>query len=149
METIPAELLEQNTNDIDTSMPRLSAGIYELEIIEAKVEPSKDGAKQNLNVTFQTIKEASSSDGDKIGQGYRIYRTFTLSPTEKLTGKQIVDGIAQVAQSARKNVKVKQILDTPEVMKGWITVAKVTIQPERDGYPERNNIPMMGFVVKK
>ena len=144
---IDPALLEQSTADIDTSRPRLAAGVMELEIVEAKKEPSKDGEKENLNLQLKTIKEETATTGDREAAGFYLFHTISLSPTEKYTGQRIVQALGELCQSARVNVKLGVLLDDPSILKGKTVVAKVALQKETDEYPERNNIK--NFIVKK
>lgn len=144
---IPAELLEQSVNDIDTSRPRLAAGVMELEIVEAKVEPNKAGDKDNLNLQLKTISDQTTTEGDREPAGFYLFHTISLTPTEKYTAKRITDAIAQVCQSARVNGKLGDVLKDVAILKGRTVVAKVGLQKETDEYPERNTIK--DFIVKK
>lgn len=134
------ELLNQTTNDIDTSMPRIATGLVECVIASAKVEPNNAGDKQNLNLQLKTLKASPATDGSNIGAGAVLFHTISLTPTEKYKAERIVAAVGQMAQACRVNTKVGLLLEKPEQLVGKNCIVKVGIQAETDDYPERNTI---------
>lgn len=135
------DILTQDLSGVDTSLPLIVDGIYELEVKEVKQEPTKDGAKQNLNITLVTVGDASTTRRDVVHAGFPLYRTISLTPTEKYTADMVRRGLAEFAQAL--GVATVRPL---EALVGKRLYAKVVIDPERTDkatgkrYDSRNSI---------
>lgn len=129
-------ILDEDLSSVDTSMPILAADVYDLKIHEAKVAPNNEGTGQVLKLALKTTKDAQSKSGENINAGFPIFHNIGLSPTEKYTKDMIKKNVASFLEA----VGAGMTLNPVERLIGRNVRAKVTIQPERDQYPESNRI---------
>lgn len=143
--------LSTNVQDIDTSRPRLVAGLYDLKIKEAKKEPTKDGSGERITFVLETTAPAKSTDGEDLPVGQLLWHYIGITekpagtskagkPTDAYTLADVAKNIAKIAKGARYNGSAKSIIDNPAVLKGETVRTKVGIQKETDEWPESNNI---------
>jgi len=74
--------LDIDLNDVPTTMPRLATGDYHCKIKEAAPKPNSKGTGHNLEVTFATQDEGTSTDGDTIRAGYEIRKWYPLQQSD-------------------------------------------------------------------
>lgn len=66
-------------NAVDTSMPVLTEGLYELEVDDVSVKENKAGTGRNLVVRFKTTQPATSVQGAERGEEHDINPGFPVS----------------------------------------------------------------------
>ena len=80
--------LNIDTNEVDTSRPLLTDGIYPVLVSKAEVTPNKAGTGRNLVVTFSTLEPATSvaaeSEGrsNDIAPGWMLTRYYPLQQSD-------------------------------------------------------------------
>ena len=140
---ITAPPLDLDLNSIDTSMPLLAPGIYDLQF--AKVEPktTKSGAAM-FSLDLVTMEPAQSQDGGQLGAGIHVFSNMNLAPSGKATWEIVLRNIAQVIQSAGLKATYGELVANPSLLQGKTARVKVKCVPagERDGksYRAKNEI---------
>lgn len=124
--TTPIDLLNEDLSGVDTSLPIIIEGMYDLEVFSIAKEPSKDGAKENINLVLHTTETASTTTRDVVQKGFPIFHTISITPTEKYSVEQIKRKLAELTQA----VGVRSI-NPLEAIKGRIVRTKIVIEPER------------------
>lgn len=139
------DILSADLSSVDVSRPMLAAGVVELVVSDLKVEPNKDGTKQNLNMVLKTTSNERSSRGDTLSPGFTLFHTVSLTPTEKYTAERIgqsLKGIrlAATGESGGTFAPIDQYI-------GKTLTAKVYVEEDKNGvYPAQNRIK--SFVAK-
>lgn len=155
---------DTNVNDIDTSRPRLPAGLYDLKIKKVVKKAPKSGEGQQLEIELMTTMDHQSTEKELIKAGtFSLYHYIGLNELPERESKPDAQGktktlkartrediaadIAVVCKSARMSVKVKDVIETPAQLEGQLVTCKVAINAETPQFPESNRI--QSFVVKK
>ena len=68
---------------VDTGIPLLPDGLYEVRVENASVEPSKDGSSQILKLKYSLEQNATSIGGNEVNPGFPIFDRVSLKVTEK------------------------------------------------------------------
>lgn len=140
----------------ETEYPLLKSGkivrflVSNIEIEEAKSEGAVAYANetgkvpQNVKVTVTTENEERSSTDEVIHKGFGVTTYFPLYPSGKQTVAQVRGNILQFCFAVLgKNASVSpaDLRDNPDLFKGKVVDAKVTIQEDKTGkYGPRNNL---------
>lgn len=96
---ITAPPLDLDLSSIDTSLPLLAAGIYDLQI--AKVEPKTTKSNSPmLALDLVTTGPAESQEGTQLGAGIHVFSNLNLAPSGKATWEIVLRNIAAVTQAA-------------------------------------------------
>ena len=140
--TVNIDPLNTPLADIDTSMPLLAPGLYDMEITDAVVGPAKsNSAHSTLKVTLKTTNDAPDVKGQMINKGFPIYHSIALTPSEDMSVEKIKKNVASLGQRAGiVGGTVRQLLDNPAVLKGKVVRTKIGIQKETDEYPASNAV---------
>ncbi len=140
----------------ETEYPLLKAGkIVRFLVSNIELEAAKsDGAvtyanetgkePQNIKITVTTEGEERSSTDEVIHKGFGVTTYFPLFPSGKQTVAQVRGNILQFAFAVLgKNASVSpaDVRDNPDLFKGKVVDAKVTISEDKTGkYGPRNNL---------
>ncbi len=139
--------MDQNVGDIDTSFPRLSANVYELEITAAEKVPNKAGTGENLKVSHKTTSAAVSTAGENLAAGVLITSNMSLTPTDRYPQTSIVKALALLMKSAGLTGTPRDLLNDPSQLVGKHVTAKVGVQKETAEFGESNKIS--SYLAKK
>ncbi len=136
--------LGTDIGSIDTSYPVLVADIYDMEVVDAKVNPSKKGGK-NYSVSLRTTQPAKTTKGDNQAPGLVITQNISLTPTDKYSQASIDKALAKLAQWAGvSGVTMGDVRSDPAILtpriKGHQGKVKISVSKETDEYPEGNNV---------
>ena len=137
--TIP-DFLAGDLSTLDTSMPLLKEGIYDLLVAKVEVKTNTNGIS-NLRLAFRTTQDGFSTTEEPLHKGFPINHSICLTQTGGLTSDMIRRSCASLVQAAGKTnfLPVSQF-------EGEIIRCKVRIQPERVDkktgleYPASNSI---------
>jgi hypothetical protein len=135
------DILTEDLSGIDTNIPVLREGLYDLAIVKVTRDPSKDGTKENLNIQLKTTETASSTAGQIVQAGWSIFDCISISPTERYTIDQIKRNVAAFVQASGCRT-----VEPVDQFTGKIVRAKVAAVPERKDpktgqvYPPRNEV---------
>lgn len=140
------DLLDTDVSGIDTSFPRIVAGLYELSIATAEKVANKAGTGENLKLTLKTTQPATDTSGSPVPAGFTITTYIALTETGKYTQQMIAKALASLMKSAGMSGSPRTIIDNPALLVGKVVTAKVSINKETDEFAESNGIK--GFVVK-
>lgn len=132
--------LDFNIADQDTSRPRLPAAVYEFEVANPQVEPTKDRKGQLLAMQLKTTKDNPAITGEVIKTGFTLYHRISLTPTPKYTIENIRRNLASFFKAAGMSGSAKAILSQPAMLVGKKVQAKVSVRAETEQYPESNEI---------
>ena len=127
--TIVAPPLDLDLNTVDTSLPLLAPGIYDLQI--AKVEPkqSKAGAAM-FSLDLVTTGPAESQEGTQLGAGIHVFSNLNIAPSGKSTWEIVIRNIAAVTQSAGIQTNYGEFAaNGPALLQGKVCRCKVGIVP--------------------
>ena len=147
--------LDISGGDIDTSFPRVKEGIYDLVIRNAESKAKKDSGAtivdgkvpyENFRIECQLCltKDATGVDGKPIYKDFPI--TFRINGmSEKRDGAALQKDMGVLIKSAfglegAKTIKANEVWNNPALLNGKIVRGKVVIQPEKEGYPEKNDV---------
>lgn len=137
------DILSQDLSDVSTEMPLLKEALCNLTIAAVEVKPSKDGLKQNLNLTLKTTTDMEAVNGETVNAGFPLYDTVCLTPSEKYSVDMIKRKLASIAKAAGLAT-----IRPFENLVGKVVAVKIRIQKERedaitgDVYPARNAIKL-------
>jgi hypothetical protein len=70
--------LDFDLTQTSTEMPRLVAGDYLCKVKSAEIEENSRKDGHNLKVTFSTLEEGESTEGDAINPGFPLTKWFPL-----------------------------------------------------------------------
>jgi len=133
---------------VDTKFPVLVGALYDMVIAEPKVGRNAADTGDVLVVKLKTTAEARDKNGDVVNPGFPVYHRIGLTPTPEYDVEKIKKNVASLAQAAGlTNVTIRDIINNPMQLDGIIVRCKVTVQPEKNGFPENNKIG--GFVTVK
>jgi len=131
---------DQASEGSDTTFPRLKPAPYDLVVAKAEVTSTAKGGER-LAITLKTTKDGFDKDGGNLAAGYPIYHNIALTPTDDYPPKNINRNLNTVLKSAGLlKESARSLVQNPTILEGKIVRAKVGLKPERDGYPESNNI---------
>lgn len=135
------DILNEDLSQTDTSMPLLAEELMDLALSEIKDEPSKDGSKTNVKMTWKTTKRQKLVGKDEyIEAGFPIFDTICLTPSDKYT----IDNIKRRCAAVVQALGVAR-LQPYDMVLNKIARCKVIVEPEsrdKDGklYPPKNVI---------
>ena len=147
----PISFLDEDLSTVDTSRPILREGLYDLAVVAAVQDVSKDGKKINLNVKLKTVRNEKTKDSppQDVAAGFPLRKhTISLSETPEYTQDSIRKAVAEFVQGCNM-----QRLYPLSQFDGALVTAKVIVEPERRNketgelYPEGNKIKF--FVTPK
>ena len=117
------------------------------EIRKPKVEESQDKKTKSLVLPCYTTQDWQYTDGRTANKGSVVYQRIFCTPTEKVTGQDIVNRIIPWCVAAGvKGITVRQLLDNPSVLDGKLVDCAISIEPEREDkksgrtFPESNKL---------
>lgn len=140
------DILTSDLTTVDVSRPLLAAGVVELSVAEMKVEPNKDGSKQNLNITFKTVNNERSTKGDVLNPGMVIFHTISLTPTEKYTSDRIMQSL-KMLRTAITGDKGGAFAPVDQYL-GKTLSAKIFVDEDKNGvFPTQNRVKT--FIAKE
>jgi hypothetical protein len=91
--------LDQDLNSIDTSMPLLEDGVYDLQI--NKVEKGQSASKVDmLKLDYMTTAPAKSRKQDNLGAGIHVFDQCMLAPSGKSDWNMVLRNVASITQAA-------------------------------------------------
>lgn len=137
------DILNEDLSGVDTTLPLIVEGIYDLAVFKLSKDPSKDGTKENLNIVLHTTETANTTTRDTVQKGFPLFHVISLTPTEKYTVEQIKRKLAEFTQA----VGVPSI-NPMESIVGRVVRTKVIVEPERTNketgqtYDARNSVKM-------
>jgi hypothetical protein len=139
----PNDPMNQPVEGIDTSFPKLPAGLYAMEVKDAVIAPSKStpGA-ETATVKLVTIEDAVDTQGEFLNKGFPVYYRFGVTPTPEYDAKTIAKKIATLLKHCgfTSGVVPRQFLSNPAMIVGKLLTVKIGIQKESNDYPESNQV---------
>lgn len=156
---LSSDPLEISGGDVDTNFPRVKEGVYELLIQNAEPKAKKDSGAQivdgnvpytgfNLSLQLCLTKDAVGVDGKPVYKGFPI--TFRVNGmSDKRDGSALQKDLAVLAKCAlgiegfkkaaeADKLFLKNLWNNPAQLNGKVVQAKVIVQPEQNGFPEKN-----------
>lgn len=95
-------LLSTDLNTIETTLPIVTPGIYELRITKSEIINLNESTKvPSWKLTMETTAPTSTVDGKPVDPGHPIFSQTQLAPTGKATQKMVVQNVAQIVQALR------------------------------------------------
>lgn len=146
-----ADPFAEDVSGIKNTMPVLKAKIVRFTITEPKREPTKkDPENEMITFTLSTQSKEVAVDGTQLNPGFRVFHRIMITKSEKRSEKNIAGDLAEVMQAAfpnkGKGMTPRMLLNDPTILDGKMVDAKVSVEPEKDGYPEKNVVKRGGFV---
>lgn len=150
-----ADPFAEDVSKVDTSFPVLKGDkVYRFEITNPVRSVTKktadrppDEQEEMITVELKTTQDAKSTKGIVIHPGYVVFHRVMITPTKDRSVDNIKRDLAEVGKAAGlKGVTARQLMDDCGMLSGKIVDAKVTVEPEKDGFPEKNAIKRGGFV---
>ena len=131
---IPSILTNDNTG-YKIEYPLLPKGEYVLTVTEVKLIEGDKG--QLIKISTKTTEDHTSVLGKPVKKGFPFFDNISLVETPTYDKKSITDRLVGFQQAAGFPTGGFFPL---ERYAGATVRAVVRIQPEKDGYPERNSI---------
>lgn len=91
--------LDLDLNSVDTSMPLLEKGIYDVSVAKVEMKKTSKGGDM-LHFDFVTTAPSKSMKGEDLGPNIHVFDNCNLTPTGKATPEMVVRNIASIAQAA-------------------------------------------------
>lgn len=132
-------ILDTDLTSVDISRPLLSKGAVRFVVSELKVEPSKDGSKENLTITLKTDQDHKDVKGNPIRPGFMLTHRISLTPTEKYPEDRIAAELkrfrlAVTGEDSGSFAPLDQYV-------GKNVDANVDVESDPDGkYPDQNRV---------
>lgn len=79
------EIPNVDLTTVETGIPILSDGLYEVKVADLEIVPTKDGQGQLLSIKYTLEQHAQSVTGEAVAPGFPIYDRISLRITEKYT----------------------------------------------------------------
>jgi hypothetical protein len=70
---------------VETGIPLLADGLYEVRVEEMTVAPTKNGDSNMLNIKLSLEQSATTTGGESVSPGFPIYDRIWLGTTDKYT----------------------------------------------------------------
>jgi len=105
-------LVDLNLNEMDTSLPLIPNGIYDLVVAKSEViDPTTADEVPSWKLELKTTQPTTSLPNSKgqieqLPPGHPVYTQTQLEPTGKATLKMCAGNVAQIIQSMRPPVSV-------------------------------------------
>lgn len=145
-----ANPLNMSLNDMDTSIPHLASGTYDLRIhkVEMKETSGKNGAAPvpMLKLELKTVDAAKSVKDETLSPGQTVFNNIVLAPTGKSDWGMVGRNVAQLIQSAQFDVtpygpngleQIRAATTWHKMLEGRTVRAKVDYVPEG---PDRSGV---------
>lgn len=91
--------LDLDLATVDTSMPLLANGIYDLIIEKAEVKKTNDQRGEYISLDMKTNAPALSQKGDNLGAGIHVFDNINLVPTGKATWDMVARNLGAFTQA--------------------------------------------------
>jgi hypothetical protein len=129
LSNIVAPPLDLDLNTIDTSMPLLAPGIYDLQFIKVEAKTTKANSPM-LSLDLVTTAPAQSQDGTQLGAGIHVFSNLNLAPAGKATWEIVVRNVASVTQSVGLQTSYGEfVANAPALLQGKVARCKVGVVP--------------------
>lgn len=131
-------LLDMDLNTVETTLPMVQAGIYDLVVKESEViEPTDAQSPPVWKLTLATTTPLQSvpTNGrppETIDPGHPLFTQTQLAPTGKATVKMVGQNVAQIIQSVKPplpGVKLHEIRQWHKQLEGRMVRCDVICQP--------------------
>lgn len=127
---------------VSTEYPILEPGVYPFNIVKAYYDRTKDKKGELLVVELVTTQPVNDKSGQPVGPGYKQTHRISLTPTEKMDAKMILQNVAQLLEGVFGEERKKIDLGNFDIamLVNQSVLCRVATQPERDGFPESTRI---------
>ena len=125
---IVAPPLDLDLNSIDTSMPLLAAGIYDMVVAKVEQKSTKLGAPM-LAIDLTTTGPGVSQDGNQLGAGVHVFTNINMQPTGKSTWEIVLKNIAAVTQGLGVATTYGELTANPQMLQGKTARVKLSVAP--------------------
>jgi hypothetical protein len=117
------------------------------EIRKPKTEETQDKKGKMLVFPCYTTQDWQYTDGRPANKGSVVFIRIFVTPTEKVTGQDIVNRVVPWCVAAGvKGITVAQLIKDPSPMDGKLVDCAISIEPEREDkktgrtFPESNKL---------
>ena len=134
-------MLDLDLNTLETSLPVIKPGIYELVIKNAEIiQPTVAGKAPALKLTMESttpLESVPDAEGKvtQVEVGHPFFAQTQLAPTGKASWKMVAQNIAQVTQALRPRIEGKLSLPVDpwfKQLEGRTVRVKVAALPSRE-----------------
>lgn len=77
------EIPNVDLTTVETGIPLLPEGLYEVQVETVEVKPTKDGRGQMLSLKYGLAEAAETVNGESVSPGFPIFDRVSLNVTEK------------------------------------------------------------------
>lgn len=133
---------------VDTSMPLLADGTYDMKVEKAEIKPTSKGGSM-IHLELSTTQPATGRTGQTLNAGVRVFTNVNTVPSGKATWDQVKQSLGQLVQAAAFPPGVAKLDNVPvwtPMLIGKVLPTKVIFRPARvDGasgkqYKESNEV---------
>lgn len=124
---------------VDTRFPRLKEGTYRLVIRSPETRTSDKGTRM-VSFKVETTKDVVDTDDRPLYSGFRFTHRLIGVSGERDANAVAKEGAILLKAVGLGSMTVGQLFDNPGVLDGKLVDAKVSIEKERDGFPETNRV---------
>jgi hypothetical protein len=128
LSTITAPPLDLDLNSIDTSMPLLADGIYDL-LVAGVTQKATAAGQPMLNLDLVTTAPAQAQDGAQLGAGIHVFHNLNLQPSGKSTWEIVMRNVAEVVQGLGIHCTYGELVANPQLLMGKTARTKVVAVP--------------------
>ena len=86
---------------VETGIPILPPGLYEVKIESMEVKPTKAGDTNMLNIKYSLEQIATATNGEQVSPGFPIFDRIWLGTTEKYSPARALASIMDCFLGAR------------------------------------------------
>lgn len=150
MTDIEPIVLDVDLNQVDTSIPVIKPGLYDMEVADITKEENKDKTGYNLKVKFVTKEPAKShkDEEQEINAGFPLFKYYPLQKKEGGSDKfdwrvglaQLIDACLGTEMGNRPGFNASELLNKTVRVAVAVSVNKDTEQPQNEikriSYPQ-------------
>lgn len=141
--------LDLDLNSVDTSLPLLAKGVYQLQITKVEKKQSSSGIPM-INLELSTTGPSKSVEGRDLGPNIKVFHNLNLAPSGKATWEMVTRNVAAVVQATGTSATWNDIMSNPVgVFQGQSCQCSIDIAPagvDKTGKPYRAKNEIVVFM---
>jgi len=142
------QLIDDDLTTVDTSMPLLQPGLYDLKIVKAALGDTKDHTAKQLKLELATTQPAVSEKGEDLSPGVRVFHRIMTTPKGEITMEQIKRRLGALVQAAGmpRGTGYSNLDQWIKTLEGKLVACKVSINAGDEQYDPSNEIK--SFIIR-
>ena len=95
------EIPNVDLTSVETGIPILPAGLYEVKVESMELKPTKEGSTNMLNIKYSLEQNATATNGEQVSPGFPIFDRIWLGTTEKYSPARALASIQDAFLGSR------------------------------------------------